>query len=435
MSQEAILHILRGLLGIAVFTGIAVLLSENRRAINWRAVAIGLALQFAFAALVLHAPPVRWVIDGVGAFFAMLLSFSQEGTRFLFGSLMDEQKHGVVFALGVLPSIIFFSAFTSALYHLGILQKIVFGIAWLVTKTMRLSGPETLSASANVFLGQTEAPLLVKPYLAAMSRSEIFCIMVGGMATVAGGVMVAYIALLGGTDPAQQVAFATHLITKSVITVPAALMVAKILIPQSGETDTSLRLGGERPHCNLLDAICGGTTDGLKLAANIGAMLIVFTALVALANHILSEWIGAPLGLNAAVSSLSGGVFENFSLEFLFGILFAPVAWLMGVGDASVLQSGALLGTRTALNEFVAFLDLAALKDAGKITDPRDLMILTYALCGFANIVSIGIQIGGIGSIAPSQRQNLARLGWKALLAASLACFLTATISGILVPL
>ena len=435
MSQEAILHILRGLLGIAVFTGIAVLLSENRRAINWRVVAIGLALQFAFAALVIHAPPVRWAIDGVGAFFAMLLSFSQEGTRFLFGSLMDEQKHGVVFALGVLPSIIFFSAFTSALYHLGILQKIVFGIAWLVTKTMRLSGPETLSASANVFLGQTEAPLLVKPYLAAMSRSEIFCIMVGGMATVAGGVMVAYIALLGGTDPAQQVAFATHLITKSVITVPAALMVAKILIPQTGEIDTSLRLGSDRPHCNLLDAICGGTTDGLKLAANIGAMLIVFTALVALANHILSQWIGAPLGLNAAVSSLSGGVFENFSLEFLFGILFAPVAWLMGVGEASILQSGALLGTRTALNEFVAFLDLAALKEAGKFTDPRDLMILTYALCGFANIVSIGIQIGGIGSIAPSQRQNLARLGWKALLAASIACFLTATISGILVPL
>jgi CNT family concentrative nucleoside transporter len=268
-----------------------------------------------------------------------------------------------------------------------------------------------------------------------MTRSEIFCIMVGGMATVAGGVLIAYISLLGGSDPAQQVVFATHLITKSVITVPAALMVSKILIPQDALPDTSLRLDSARPHCNLLDAICGGTTDGLKLAANVGAMLIVFTALVALANHILSQWIGAPLGLNAAVSSLSGGVFENFSLDFLFGILFAPVAWLMGIGDGHILQSGALLGTRTALNEFVAFLDLAALKDAGKFTDPRDLMILTYALCGFANIVSIGIQIGGIGSIAPSQRQNLARLGWKALLAASIACFLSATISGILVPL
>jgi CNT family concentrative nucleoside transporter len=435
MLPEALEHILRGFLGILVFTGLAVLLSENRRAISWRIVAIGLILQFAFAALVIYAPPVRWAIEGVGSFFVMLLSFAQDGTRFLFGSLMDEDKHGVVFALAVLPSIIFFSAFTSALYHLGILQKIVLGIAWLVTKTMRLSGAETLSASANVFLGQTEAPLLVKPYLPRMTRSEIFCIMVGGMATVAGGVLIAYISLLGGSDPAQQVVFATHLITKSVITVPAALMVSKILIPQDALPDTSLRLDSARPHCNLLDAICGGTTDGLKLAANVGAMLIVFTALVALANHILSQWIGAPLGLNAAVSSLSGGVFENFSLDFLFGILFAPVAWLMGIGDGHILQSGALLGTRTALNEFVAFLDLAALKDAGKFTDPRDLMILTYALCGFANIVSIGIQIGGIGSIAPSQRQNLARLGWKALLAASIACFLSATISGILVPL
>jgi CNT family concentrative nucleoside transporter len=435
MLPEALEHILRGFLGIVVFTGLAVLLSENRRAISWRIVAAGLILQFAFAALVIYAPPVRWAIEGVGSFFVMLLSFAQDGTRFLFGSLMDEDKHGVVFALAVLPSIIFFSAFTSALYHLGILQKIVLGIAWLVTKTMRLSGAETLSASANVFLGQTEAPLLVKPYLPRMTRSEIFCIMVGGMATVAGGVLIAYISLLGGSDPAQQVVFATHLITKSVITVPAALMVSKILIPQNALPDTSLRLDSARPHCNLLDAICGGTTDGLKLAANVGAMLIVFTALVALANHILSQWIGAPLGLNAAVSSLSGGVFENFSLDFLFGILFAPVAWLMGIGDGHILQSGALLGTRTALNEFVAFLDLAALKDAGKFTDPRDLMILTYALCGFANIVSIGIQIGGIGSIAPSQRQNLARLGWKALLAASIACFLSATISGILVPL
>ena len=435
MLPEALEHILRGFLGIVVFTGLAVLLSENRRAISWRIVAAGLILQFAFAALVIYAPPVRWAIEGIGSFFVMLLSFAQDGTRFLFGSLMDEDKHGVVFALAVLPSIIFFSAFTSALYHLGILQKIVLGIAWLVTKTMRLSGAETLSASANVFLGQTEAPLLVKPYLPRMTRSEIFCIMVGGMATVAGGVLIAYISLLGGSDPAQQVVFATHLITKSVITVPAALMVSKILIPQDALPDTSLRLDSARPHCNLLDAICGGTTDGLKLAANVGAMLIVFTALVALANHILSQWIGAPLGLNAAVSSLSGGVFENLSLDFLFGILFAPVAWLMGIGDGHILQSGALLGTRTALNEFVAFLDLAALKDAGKFTDPRDLMILTYALCGFANIVSIGIQIGGIGSIAPSQRQNLARLGWKALLAASIACFLSATISGILVPL
>jgi concentrative nucleoside transporter, CNT family len=434
MSFDALLDILRGFLGIAVFTGIAVLFSENRRAISWRVVGIGLLLQFVFAALVLYAPPVRWAIDGVGSFFIMLLSFSRDGAGFLFGSLLDEKQHGVVFAFSILPSIIFFSALTSALYYLGILQKVVLAIAWVVTKTMRLSGPETLSASANVFVGQTEAPLLVKPYLPRMTRSEIFCVMVGGMATVAGGVLIAYIGLLGGTDPEQQLLFATHLITKSVITVPAALMIAKILIPQTGPADSSLHIDSGQSHCNLLDAICAGSTDGVKLAVNVGAMLIVFTALIALVNHLLSQWIGAPLGLNALVASLSGGVFENFSLELLFGLLFAPVAWLMGVGHDAVLQAGSLLGTRTALNEFVAFVELGALKSTGQFTNPRDLMILTYALAGFANIVSIGIQIGGIGSIAPSQRENLARLGWKALLAASLACFLSATISGILVP-
>jgi CNT family concentrative nucleoside transporter len=434
MSPEALLDILRGFLGIAVFTGIAVLLSENRRAISWRVVGVGLVLQFVFAALVLYAPPVRWAIDGVGAFFIMLLSFSREGAGFLFGSLLDEKQHGVLFAFSILPSIIFFSALTSALYYLGLLQKIVLAVAWVVTKTMRLSGPETLSASANVFLGQTEAPLLIKPYLARMTRSEIFCVMVGGMATVAGGVLIAYIGLLGGTDPAQQLIFATHIITKSVITVPAALMISKILIPQTSAADSSLHIDSGQTHCNLLDSICAGSTDGVKLAVNVGAMLLVFTALIALVNHILSQWIGAPLGLNALVASLSGGVFEKFSLEFLFGLLFAPLAWLMGIGNDSVLQAGSLLGTRTALNEFVAFVELGALKSSGKFTNPRDLMILTYALAGFANIVSIGIQIGGIGSIAPAQRENLARLGWKALLAASLACFLSATISGILVP-
>jgi nucleoside transporter len=297
-------------------------------------VGIGLLLQFVFAALVLHAPPVRWAIDGVGSFFIMLLSFSRDGAGFLFGSLLDEKQHGMVFAFSILPSIICFSALTSALYYLGILQKVVLAIAWVVTKTMRLSGPETLSASANVFVGQTEAPLVIKPYLPRMTRSEIFCVMVGGMATVAGGVLIAYIGLLGGTDPAQQLVFATHLITKSVITVPAALMIAKILIPQTGPADSSLHIDSGQTHCNLLDAIFAGSTDGVKLAVNVGAMLIVFTALIALVNHILSQWIGAPLGLNTLVASLSGGVFEKFSLEFLFGLLFAPVAWLMGIGSS-----------------------------------------------------------------------------------------------------
>lgn len=430
--MEQLSHILRGLLGVTAFLGLAVLLSENRRAINWRVVGVGLLLQFIFAGLVIYAPPVRYAVEAVGSFFVQLLAFTGEGTRFVFGSLVDQNKHGVVFGLSILPSIIFFSAFTSALYYLGILQKIVWGLAWVMTKTMRLSGPETLSASANVFLGQTEAPLLIKPYLNTMTRSEILCVMIGGMATVAGAVMIAYISFLGGTDPAQQVIFATHLITKSVISAPAALMFAKILVPQTEPVDTSLQVNKEKIGSNLLDAVCLGTTDGIKLAVNVGGMLIVFTALVALVNYVLSHWLGDPLGLNPLVASLTGGTFQTFSLEFILGLLFAPVAWLMGISNDALLQSGALLGTRTVLNEFVAFINLADLKSAGTYNDPRNLMIMTYALAGFANIVSIGIQIGGIGAIAPAQRENLAKLGVKALIGGSLACFMAAAIAGIL---
>lgn len=434
MPADVLLDTLRGCLGIAVFLGIAVLLSEDRRAIPWRVVATGLALQFIFAALVIHVPPVRMAIEAVGSFFILLLSFTAEGSRFLFGSLLDESDHGIVFALSILPTIVFFSALTAALYHLGILQRIVTAIAWIVARTMRLSGPETLSASANVFVGQTEAPLLVKPYLPAMSRSEILCIMIAGMATVAGGVLIAYISLLGGDNPEDRLAFATHLLTKSVITVPAALLVAKILIPQTGDPDTSLRLDHGPRAANILDAVCRGTTDGVRLAVNVGAMLLVFIALIALANHVLVHWVGAPLGLNAMAASIGGGAFDSFSLEFLLGLLFAPAAWLTGISQENVLHAGSLLGIRTVLNEFVAFVELSGLRTEGALSNPRDIAILTYALAGFANIVSIGIQVGGIGSIAPSRRETLARLGWKALLGASLACLLTATIAGILLP-
>ncbi len=432
LPMETLMHVVRGLIGIAAFLGIAVLLSENRRAIDWRVVGVGILLQIVFAALVIHAPPVRYAIELVGNFFVQLLAFTGEGTKFVFGSLVDQSKHGVVFGLSILPSIIFFSAFTSALYYLGILQKIVWALAWVMTKTMRLSGPETLSASANVFLGQTEAPLLIKPYLNTMTRSEILCVMIGGMATVAGAVMIAYISFLGGTDPQQQVIFATHLITKSVISAPAALMFAKILVPQTEPVDTTLQVSKEKIGSNLIDAVCLGTTDGLKLAVNVGAMLIVFTAMIAMVNYVLSSWLGDPLGLNPLVAQWTNGTFKTFSLEFLLGLLFAPVAWLMGISNDALLQSGALLGTRTVLNEFVAFLNLADLKNAGLYNDPRNLMILTYALCGFANIVSIGIQIGGIGAIAPAQRENLAKLGVKALIGGSLACFMAAAIAGVL---
>jgi len=429
--MEAASSLLQPAAGIAIFVGIAVLFSSDRKNIPWRVVVVGLLLQFVLAGLVMHVPPVRTVVELVGMFFVKLLGFTADGTRFLFGSLLDEQTHGVVFALSVLPSIVFFSAFSAALYYLGILQKIVHGMAWVFSKTMGLSGPETLSASANVFLGQTEAPLLIRPWLAGMTKSEILCVMIGGMATVAGAVMIAYISLLGGGNEEQQLVFATHLLTKSVITVPAALMIAKILLPQTEPVDTSLHLAQESNGVNLLDAVCRGTTDGVKLAVNVGAMLLVFTALVALVNFILEGGIGGPTGLNAWVSAWSGGVFDGFSLDFLLGMLFAPVAWLMGISGDAVMVSGALLGERTVLNEFVSFVRLGELKATGAFADPRNLMILTYALAGFANIVSIGVQIGGIGGLAPTQRETLARFGWRALLGASLACFMTGAVAGI----
>jgi CNT family concentrative nucleoside transporter len=431
--METFTHVLRGLLGIAVFIGIAVALSENRRAIDRRLVATGLVLQLVFAALVIHVGPVRFLVEALGGFFVKLLGFTGEGTKFVFGSLVDPSKHGVVFGLSILPSVIFFSAFTSMLYYLGILQKIVYFFAWIMAKTMKLSGAESLSASANIFLGQTEAPLLIKPYLGRLTRSELLCIMVGGMATIAGAVMIAYISFLGGADPAQQTLFATHLITASVISAPAAVMVAKILLPQTETVDRNLDVSREKIGTNLLDAICLGTTEGLKLAVNIGGMLIVFTALVAFFNYILSAWIGAPTGLNGWVASVTGGAYKSFSLEFILGILYAPIAWLIGIDRGDLLVSGQLLGTRTVLNEFVSYLQLGELKAAGSFANPRTLIILTYALCGFANIVSIGIQVGGIGALAPEQRGNLAKLGVKALIGGSLACFLTACIAGMMV--
>lgn len=442
--MDILVNVLRGLLGIAAFLGLAVLFSENRRAIPWRVVASGIVLQLAFALLVIYFSPARAVVEWIGNRFVDLLNFTQAGTTFVFGSLADQDRHGLVFAIGILPSIIFFSALSSMLYYLGILQRLVYAFAWVMSKTMKLSGAETLSASANIFLGQTEAPLLIKPYLATMTRSELHCIMCGGMATIAGAVMLAYINFLGGADRAQQVLFATHLITASVISAPAALMVAKIMVPQTENVDSTLEISKERIGSNFVDAICVGTTDGLRLAVNVGAMLIVFTALVALLNALLG-WFGVPHaftigettytypGLNAWIESVSGGAFKTFSLEFILGIVCAPIAWLMGIDGRDALLSGSLLGTRAVLNEFIAYLQLGELKAAGAFTNPRSFVILTYALCGFANLVSIGIQVGGIGALAPTQRANLAKLGPRAMLGGMLACFLTASVAGMLI--
>jgi len=443
--METLTHVLRGLLGIAALIGIAWALSDNRRAINWRNVGTAVLLQFLFASIVLFFPPARLAIEWVGNRFVDLLNFTGEGVGLVFGSLADKSKHGVVFGIQILPAIIFFSAFSSMLFYLGILQKVVYVFAWVMSKTMRLSGAETLSASANIFLGQTEAPFLIKPYLPSMTRSEMLTIMVGGMATIAGAVMIAYISFLGGDSDAEKVLFATHLITASVINAPAGLMISKMLVPQTEMVSTELAVSKEKIGANLVDAICLGTTDGLKLAANVAAMLIAFTALVAMGNALLG-WFGAPHdfgyggsvwfhypGINGWISDVTGGAFQKFSLEFILGLLYAPVAWLLGIDSQYILQSGALLGTRTVLNEFIAFQQLGVLKASGAFTDQRTIIILTYAMCGFANIVSIGIQIGGIGGLAPSQRGNLVQLGVKAVIGGTIACYMSACVAGMLI--
>jgi CNT family concentrative nucleoside transporter len=431
--MESLTHILRGLIGIAAFLGLAVLFSSNRRAINWRLVSTGMVLQIVIAFAVLHLAPLRVAVEAVSRFFVAIMGFSNAGAEFLFGKLVDDQQAwGYLFAFKVLPSIIFFAAFTSLLYYLGILQRIVYAFAWVMTKTMNLSGAESLSASANIFVGQTEAPLLIRPYLAGMTRSELLCVMVGGMATIAGAVMVAYISFLGGHSVEQQVLFGMHLLTASVISAPAAVLTAKILLPQTEEVNRNLLVSREKIGTNMLDALANGTTDGMRLAVNVGGMLLVFTAMIALVNYLLGHWVGGWTGLNGLLSQLSHGAYAELSLQAVFGYLFAPLAWLMGVDSGSLLYAGQVIGEKTILNEFYAYTTLGRLKAAGAITDQRAIIILTYALCGFSNISSIGIQIGGIGALAPNQRPTLAQLGVKALIGGSIACFLTACVAAML---
>ena len=427
-------HVLRGLLGIAAFIGVAILFSENRRAIPWRLVAAGLLLQIICGVLVLKVEFVRVAVDLVGQGFVKILDFNEAGSRFLFGPLIDpSQSWGFLFAFKVLPTIIFFSALTSLLFYWGILQRIVYGFAWIMSKTMQLSGAESLSASANIFLGQTEAPLLIKPYLATMTRSELAAVMVGGMANIAGAVLVAYIGMLGGTDPEKQMLFAKHLITASLMSAPASLYIAKILVPQTQRVDEAIVVPKEKIGANSLEAIAIGTTDGLKLAVNVGAMLIVFTAFVAMANAILgSQWVGGWSGLNELIAAKTDGRYTTLSLQYIFGVIFAPAAWLMGIDPGSLTLSGQVIGEKTILNEFFAYGTLGKLIETGQLPDTRAQVILTYALCGFANIASIGILIGGIGVLAPNQRSVLAQLGVKALIGGTLCCFLGASIAAML---
>lgn len=431
--METLVHVGRGLLGIVAFLGLALLFSSNRRAVPWRLVTTGMVLQIVFGLLVLKVDWVRVGVDAVGNFFVKILDFNTAGAEFLFGSLItNKQTFGFLFAFNVLPTIIFFSALTSLLFYLGILQRIVFVFAWVMSKTMNLSGAESLSCSANIFLGQTEAPLLIKPYLSTMTRSELMAVMVGGFATIAGAVMVAYIGMLGGTDPAMRLLFAKHLITASVMSAPAALLTAKILQPQTEEFNRDLNVPGEKIGANALEAIANGTSDGLRLAVNVGAMLLVFTALIAFANWILSAGVGGWTGLNAWIAGATGGRYTEFSLQYIFGLIFAPLAWLMGIDYGNLTVAGQIIGEKTILNEFYAYGTLAKVKAAGVLPDVRAQIILTYALCGFSNIASVGIQIGGLGALAPNQRSVLAQIGMKALLGGSIACFLTACVAAML---
>ncbi|HTZ19270.1 MAG TPA: nucleoside transporter C-terminal domain-containing protein, partial [Opitutaceae bacterium] len=379
--MEHLIHIFRGLLGIAAFLGINYALSDNRKAIDWRLVTAGMILQVVFGLLVLQVDAVRVGVDWVGNLFVALLDFNRAGAEFLFGNLISDKKtFGYLFAFNVLPTIVFFSAFTSLLFYLGILQKIVHAFAWVISKSMKLSGAESLSASANIFLGQTEAPLLVRHYLPTMTRSELLAIMVGGMATIAGAVMVAYIGMLGGDDPAQRLLFAKHLLTASVMSAPAGLLTAKMLLPQTEEVNRNLEISREKIGANMLEAIAVGTSDGLKLAVNVGAMLLVFTAMIALVNAALAGGFGGWTGLNAWITHTTGGRYPDLSLQYIFGVLFAPLAWLMGIDYGSLTVSGQIIGEKTILNEFYAYGTLAKVKDSGLLTDVRAQIILTYAL-------------------------------------------------------
>lgn len=422
----------RGLIGILVLLGVALIFSSDRKRVDWRLVGIGVILQAVFGFLITKVEFVAQIFALVSRAFVKFLSFSADGAVFIFGDLATD-SFGFIFAFQVLPTIIFFSTVSAGLYYLGVLQKVVFGIAWIMARTMRLSGPESLSAAGNIFLGQTEAPLLVRPFIPTMSRSELMCLMTGGMATIAGGVLAGYVAFLGGDSLAEQSRFAAYLLGASIMNAPAAIVMSKIMIPETEKQilNDKLEVSGENMGVNLIDAMSIGASEGLKLALNVGGMLLAFIAVIAALNFILSGLIGEYTGLNKMVISSTGGQFSGFSLEYILGQVFRIFAWIIGVEWSDTLQVGSLLGQKTVINEFVAYLSLAEMKAADMLS-AKSIVISTYALCGFSNFSSIAIQVGGIGSIAPNQQGNLSRLGMRALMAATLACLMTATIAGAL---
>jgi len=426
--------IIKGIIGILFLLGIAYLLSTHKKAIRWKTIFIGLSLQFILAFGVLRVEWVKSFFNVLGGFFTAVLEFTESGSAFLFGNLINvtEPAIGYVFAFQILPTIVFFSALTSILYYLGVVQKIVSGLAWLLTKTLKISGAESLSVAGNIFLGQTEAPLLIKAYLAKMNRSEVMLVMTGGMATVAGGVLASYVGFLGGTDPELRLSFARHLIAASVMAAPGAIIIAKLMVPQTEPIDEKIEVSDTEVGSNALDALSNGTTEGLKLALNVGAMLLVFIAFIAMINGILTGF-GDLTGINDWIASNSS--YSELSLESILGTIFAPLMYIIGVASEDLNLMGQLLGIKLVASEFVAYTQLAELKNmaaAVHLTYDKSVLMATYMLCGFANFASIGIQIGGIGTIAPSQKKTLSELGFKALIAGSLASLLSATIAGMI---
>lgn len=422
----------RGILGMFVLLSIAILFSANRKLIKWRTVIIGLLLQLILAYGILEIYWIQAIFDFVGDIFVQILYFTAEGSEFLLGGLMDQNTYGYIFLFQVLPTIIFFSALTSILFYFGVIQVVVRGLAWLLSKALGVSGAEALSVAGNIFLGQTESPLMIKAYLERMTRSEILLVMIGGMATVAGGVLAAYIGFLGGDDEAARQEFARHLLAASVMAAPGAIVISKILFPQKDKVDNTATVSMDKIGSNVLDAISNGTTEGLKLAANVGAMLLVFVALIAMINYGLDAF-GGWVGLNTFVAENTP--YDKFSLEAVLGTIFYPVMWLIGVAEEDAMLMGQLLGIKLAASEFVGYIQLAELKNLGNSIHfkyEKSVIMATYMLCGFANFASIGIQIGGIGSLAPGQRQTLSKFGMRALLGGTLASLMSATIAGMI---
>ena len=421
----------RGLVGLISLILIAFMFSRNKKKINWKLVVKGLLIQLLLAILILKVPFIQNIFEWISSIFVTVLQFSKEGALFLFGeTLVNSNEFGAIFAFQILPTILFFSALTSLLFYLGILQKIVYVFAYAMKKTLNLSGAESLSAAGNIFLGQTESPLLVKPYIEKMTMSELLCLMSGGMATIAGGVLAAYIGFLGGSDPEQQLFFAKHLLTASVMSAPAAVVLSKILLPETEEIIEDMKISNEKLGCNSFEAISIGTAQGIRLAINVGAMILVFIAFISMVNYFLNNFIGDFTNLNSTIASFTDGKYDGLTLQFLLGYLLAPLTWLMGVCKEDMILVGQLLGEKTILNEFVAYISLSELKESGQFFQEKSIIISTYILCGFANFLSIGIQIGGIGSLAPSRTGDLSKLGVLALIAGTLASLLTAVIVG-----